>query len=53
MTNLHHFPLGISREDFDTEADYQYALEHYDELYNEAEDLAMEDYYEKKYRNEM
>lgn len=52
MTNLHHFPLGISREDFDSEADYQYALEHYDELYNEAEDLAMEDYYEKKHRNE-
>lgn len=52
MINLHRLPLGIRREDFDTEADYQFALENYDDLYNMAEDLAMEDYYEKKYRNE-
>ena len=50
MINLHHFPLPweMSRGMFDTEADYQYALEHYDELYNEAEDLAMQKYYEDK-----
>lgn len=49
MINLHRLPLGIRREDFDTEADYQYALENYDDLYNMAEDIAMDDYYEKKY----
>ena len=49
--NLHHFPLGIKRTDCDSEAEYQYALEHYDELYNEAEDIAMERYYERKHTN--
>jgi hypothetical protein len=50
MINLHHFPLPweLSRRMFDTEAEYLYALEHYDELYNEAEDLAMDKYYEEK-----
>ena len=52
MINLHRLPLGIRREDFDSEADYQFALENYDDLYNEAEDIAMEEYYEKKYRND-
>ena len=47
--NLHRFPLCISRSDFDSEADYQYALENFDDLYNEAEDIAMEAYYERKY----
>lgn len=46
---MHHFPLGVSREDFDTEEEYQFAVENYDELYNMAEDIAMDDYYEKKY----
>ena len=52
MINLHRLPLGIRREDFDTEADYQFALENYDDLYNMAEDIAMDDYYEKKYPKE-
>ena len=47
--SLKHFPLGISRSDFDTEEDYQYAIEHYWDLYNMAEDMAMEEHYEKKY----
>ena len=51
MINLHHLPLGIKRSDFDSEEEYQYALEHYDELYNEAEDIAMEKYYEEKYNS--
>ena len=42
--SLKHFPLGICREDF-----YQYAIEHYWDLYNMAEDMAMEEHYEKKY----
>ena len=50
--NLHRLPLAPRRRDFDSEADYQYAKEHWDELYNEAEDAAMERYYEKKYGNE-
>ena len=49
--SLKHFPLGICREDFDTEEDYQYAIEHYWDLYNMAEDMAMEEHYEKKYKN--
>lgn len=40
----------MSRSMFDTEEEYQYALEHYDELYNEAEDIAMERYYEEKHQ---
>ena len=36
------------REDFDTEEDYQYAIEHYWDLYNMAEDMAMEEHYEKR-----
>ena len=39
----------VKRTDCDSEAEYQYALEHYDELYNEAEDIAREKYYEEKY----
>ena len=35
----------------DTEEDYQYAIEHYWDLYNMAEDMAMEEHYEKKYKN--
>lgn len=46
--SLEHFPLGISRSDFDTEEDYQYAIEHYWDLYNMAEDMAMEEHYEKR-----
>lgn len=46
--SLKHFPLGISRSDFDTEEDYQYAIEHYWDLYNMAEDMAMEEHYEKR-----
>ena len=49
--SLKHFPLGISRSDFDTEEDYQYAIEHYWDLYNMAEDMAMEKCYEEKYKN--
>ena len=49
MINLHRFPLCVKRSDFDSEADYQYALENFDDLYNEAEDIAMEAYYERKY----
>ena len=49
MINMHRLPISPRREDFDSEADYLYAVEHWDELYNEAEDLAMEEYYEKKY----
>ena len=47
--SLKHFPLGICRSDFDSEEDYQYAIEHYWDLYNMAEDIAMEEYYEEKY----
>ena len=46
---IRNFPLGICREDFDTEEDYQYAIEHYWDLYNMAEDVAMEERYEKKF----
>ena len=53
MINLHNFPLPweVSRNQFDTEEEYQNAREHYDELYNEAEDIAMERYYERKLTN--
>lgn len=51
-TNLHRLPLYPLRRDFDSEADYQHAKEHFDELYNEAEDIAMEEYYKKKYSHE-
>ena len=50
--NLRRLPLAPRRRDFDSEADYQYAKEHFDELYNEAEDIAMEEHYEKKYSHE-
>ena len=52
MINLHNFPLPwqMSRSLFDTEEEYQYALQHYDELNNEAEDIAMERYYEEKHQ---
>ena len=49
MINLHHFPVSPTRSDFTTEEEYQYALEHYDDLVIMAEDIAMEDYYEKKH----
>ena len=48
MKNLHNLPIAPRREDFDNEADYLYAVEHWNELYLQAEDLAMERYYEKK-----
>lgn len=51
MISTRRLPLAPRRRDFDSEADYQYAKEHFDELYNEAEDIAMEDYYEKKYND--
>lgn len=53
MINLRRFPLPweMCRSQFDTDEDYYYAQQHYDELYNEAEDIAMEDYYEKKYND--
>ena len=50
--NLHRFPLAPRRRDFDSEGAYLNAVEHFDELYNEAEDIAMEEYYEKKYGHE-
>lgn len=50
--NLHRLPLYPRRQDFDSEGDYLNAVERWDELYNEAEDIAMEGYYEKKYRDE-
>ena len=46
--SLKRFPLSICRSDFDTEEDYQYAIEHYWDLYNMAEDIAMEERYDKK-----
>ena len=49
MISTRRLPLAPLRRDFDSEADYQYAKEHWDELYNEAEDIAMEEHYEKKY----
>lgn len=51
MVTLHHFPLGIKRSDCDSEEQYHNLVEHYDELYNEAEDIAMERYYEEKYNS--
>ena len=50
MKNLNHFPLpwDMSRGQFDSEAQYLDAISRYDELYNEAEDIAMERYYEEK-----
>lgn len=52
MISTRRLPLAPRRRDFDSEADYQYAKEHWDELQIEAEDIAMEEYYEKKYGNE-
>ena len=49
--NVRNLPLGITRSDCESEEQYQYAQQHWDELYNEAEDLAMEEYYEAKYEN--
>ena len=45
------FPLSPCRSDCDSDEQYFYAQEHYDELYNEAEDYAMEKYYEEKYNS--
>ena len=50
--SIRRLPLYPRRQDFATEADYQYSREHWDELTLQAEDAAMEKYYEKKYRNE-
>lgn len=50
--NLHRFPLAPRRQDFDSEGAYLNAVEHWDELYNDAEDIAMEEHYEKKYSHE-
>lgn len=49
MINLHNLPISPRRVDFDSEEDYLFAQENWDELYNEAEDLAMEEYYNEKY----
>ena len=52
MISTRRLPLAPLRRDFDSEADYQYAKEHWDELTLQAEDAAMERYYEKKYSHE-
>ena len=49
MKSISRLPLFPNRSDFDSEADYRYAVQHWDELMIEAEDRAMEEYYEKKY----
>ena len=46
---IRNFPLGICREDFDTEEDYQYAIEHYWDLYNMAVVVGLVERYEKKF----
>ena len=50
MKSLQHLPISPRRQDFDSESAYLYAVEHWDELYNEAEDIAMDQYYESKER---
>lgn len=52
MKGIRNLPLSPRRQDFANEADYQYAKEHWDELTLQAEDAAMERYYEKKYSHE-
>lgn len=52
MISTRRLPLAPRRRDFDSEADYQYAKEHWDELQIEAEDVAMEEHYEKKYSHD-
>ena len=52
MVSISRLPIAPRRQDFDSEAAYLNAVEHWDELYNEAEDIAMEKYYEKKYSHE-
>ena len=47
--SISRLPLFPRRQDFDSEADYYHAKEHWDELMIEAEDRAMEEYYQKKY----
>lgn len=49
--NIHRLPIAPSRSDFDSEEEYLDAVDRWDELYNEAEDLAMEDYYDRKFNN--
>lgn len=46
------FPLSPVRSDFATDAEYFDAMDRYDELYMDAEDYAMERYYEEKYQNQ-
>ena len=46
------FPISPCRSDFNTDAQYYDAQERYDELYNEAEDYAMDKYYEEKYEHQ-
>lgn len=48
---LHNLPIYPRREDFDSEADYLYAVENWNDIYNEAEDLAMERHYERKFKD--
>lgn len=50
--SIRRLPIAPRRQDFDSEGAYLNAVEHWDELYNEAEDIAMEEYYEKRYGNE-
>ena len=52
MKSIRHLPIAPRRQDFDSEGEYINAIEHWDELYNEAEDLAMEKYYEEKYKDQ-
>lgn len=50
--SISRLPLFPRRQDFDSEAEYYYAKEHWDEFFIEAEDIAMERHYEKKYSHE-
>ena len=49
---MHRLPLAPRRQDFGSEGEYLYAVEHWDEFYNEAEDLAMEKHYEEKHKDQ-
>lgn len=49
---IHKSALDIRREDFDSDEEYEWALRNFENLYNDAEDSAMEDYYERKYRDD-
>lgn len=51
MKSIRRLPLAPRRQDFDSESAYRNAVERWDELYNEAEDIAMEEYYEKKHKD--